>query len=140
MKSSEASALKSKIVIVDDNPTNVALLEDILDEEEYENLECFTDPREALTYCQNEDVDLILLDIRMPNLNGMELMEQLADKISNEFLPIIILTAQNDSETRQQALSAGAHDFLNKPFEQWEVLLRIKNSLTTRQFYLSQKP
>ncbi|MCW9034887.1 MAG: response regulator [Rhodospirillales bacterium] len=133
------NALMSKIVIIDDNPTNVALLEDMLDEEGYENLVCFTDPREALSHCQNEEVDLILLDIRMPHLNGIQLMEQLADKIHSEYLPIIVLTAQKDAETRENALRVGANDFLNKPFEQWEVLLRIHNTLVTRMLYSGQR-
>ncbi|MBN2705405.1 MAG: response regulator [Deltaproteobacteria bacterium] len=128
----------AKILIVDDNPANVALLEAILEEEEFDNLVSTTDPYQVLPLCRQNDFDLILLDIRMPGLSGIEVMQQLQEVMADNFLPVIVLTAQTDPETRQQALAAGAKDFLTKPFADWEVLLRIRNTLQTRQFYTRQ--
>ncbi|MBN2645039.1 MAG: response regulator [Desulfuromonadaceae bacterium] len=132
------SLCQAKILIVDDNPANVALLEAILEEEEFENLTSTTDPFEVLPLCTEHRFNLILLDIRMPGLDGLEVMQQLQPILEREFLPIIVLTAQTDDETRQKALSAGAKDFLTKPFEDWEVLLRIRNTLQARLFYTRQ--
>ena len=128
----------AKILIVDDNSSNVALLEAILEEEEFDNLVSTTDPHQVVPLCRQQRFDLILLDIRMPGLSGFEVMQQLKQVTEDDFLPIIVLTAQTDSETRQQALEAGAKDFLTKPFEDWEVLLRIRNTLQTRMFYTRQ--
>jgi putative two-component system response regulator len=73
-----------------------------------------------------------LLDLKMPYLDGFQIMEQLKALDQNSYLPIIILTAQNDREHRLQALSAGAKDFISKPIDQIEVLFRISNALEIR--------
>lgn len=130
--------LNSNILIVDDNVSNVALLEDILEQEGYENYTSTTDPRTVMSLCEEEDFDLVLLDIRMPHLSGFDIMHMLRDKAETNFLPILVLTAQTDQQTRKDALEAGAKDFLTKPFVSWEVLLRIKNMLETRFFYKRQ--
>lgn len=126
------------ILIVDDNPANVALLEAILDENEYRNLHTTTDPFEVLPLWREHHFDLILLDIRMPGMSGFEVLKKLRAAAGDEFLPVIVLTAQTDDETRKQALAAGAKDFLTKPFSDWEVLLRIHNTLLTRMYYSRQ--
>lgn len=133
-----ADIYSANILIVDDNPTNVALLEAVLEEEEYTNVFSTTDPFQVLPLHREHQFDLILLDIRMPGMSGIEVLKKLRVIASDDFLPVIILTAQTDPETRQQALLAGAKDFLTKPFEDWEVLLRIKNTLETRLFYTRQ--
>lgn len=128
----------AKILIVDDNPSNVALLEAILEEEEYTNIFSTTNPLEVLPLYLEHRFDLILLDIRMPGMSGIEVLKLLHERIQDDYLPVIVLTAQTDMETRQQALEAGAKDFVAKPFEDWEVLLRIRNMLDTRRFYTRQ--
>jgi putative two-component system response regulator len=135
----ERNILNSKILVVDDNPINVALLEAILEVNGYADVHATTDPREVLPLFEIEKFDLILLDIRMPHMNGIEVMERLHAVVEDDYLPILVLTAQTDSETRRQALSAGAKDFLSKPFEEWEILLRIRNMLETRVYYNGQK-
>ncbi|KAF0189065.1 MAG: response regulator [Desulfobulbaceae bacterium] len=127
---------KSNILIVDDNPANVSLLEFILEDEGYDNVTSTTDPRLVLPLCRKQSFDLILLDIRMPYMSGHEVMEQLQKELSDEHLAI--LTAQTDMQTQQDALKLGAKDFVTKPFEQWEVMLRIHNMLETRYFYKQQ--
>ncbi len=126
---------EANILIVDDNPANVALLEAILEDENFDHLVGVTDPYQVVPLCRQQRFDLILLDIRMPGISGIDVMHQLKEVTANDFLPIIVLTAQTDPETRQQALEAGAKDFLTKPFEDWEVLLRIRNTLQTRWYY-----
>ncbi len=128
----------AKILIVDDNPANVALLEAILEEEDFAEVYSTTKPGEVLGLYRQHRFDLILLDIRMPGMSGIEVLQQLQKSVIDEFLPVIVLTAQTDQETRQQALAAGAKDFLTKPFEDWEVVLRIKNTLQTRLYYTRQ--
>ena len=128
----------AKILIVDDNPANVALLEAILDEEEYDNVFSTTDPFQVLPLYQEHVFDLILLDIRMPGISGIEVLKRLKKVVRDDFLPVIVLTAQTDQETRLQALDAGAKDFMTKPFEAWEVMLRIRNTLETRIYYTRQ--
>lgn len=130
--------LNSNILIVDDNASNVALLEDILDQEGYENYTSTTDSRAVMGLCEEEEFDLILLDIRMPHLSGFDVMGLLRAQTTTKHLPILVLTAQTDQQTRKDALEAGAKDFLTKPFVSWEVLLRIRNMLETRYFYKRQ--
>ena len=128
----------AKILIVDDNLANVALLEAILEEEDYGAVFSTTDPRDVLPLYRQHQFDLILLDIRMPWLSGIEVLNLLREEIVNDYVPVIVLTAQTDMETREQALTAGAKDFITKPFEDWEVLLRIQNMLETRMYYTRQ--
>lgn len=130
--------LESNILIVDDNPTNIALLEDILEQEGYENYISTTDPRKVTALYASESFDLLLLDIRMPHMSGIDVMKALKEQVQSDFLPILVLTAQTDMQTRKDALEAGAKDFVTKPFEHWEVLLRIRNMLETRYFYKRQ--
>ncbi|NDV22038.1 HD domain-containing phosphohydrolase [Desulfovibrio sp. JC022] len=134
----EKTLLDSSILIVDDNPTNIVLLENILERKGYENYTSTADPRTVVPLNAEEHFDLILLDIRMPHMSGIEVLEALKEQIKDEFLPVLVLTAQTDEKTRQEALEAGATDFLTKPFQFWEVLLRIKNMLESRYYYKQQ--
>lgn len=135
----DAELKQSNILIVDDNTANIVLMESILENDGYDEFSSTTDPRTVVSLCQNEEFDLILLDIRMPHMSGLEVMEALAKEFTADYyLPIIVLTAQLDQQTRQNALSMGAKDFLTKPFQHWEALLRIRNQLETRYFYKRQ--
>ncbi|MDX1587854.1 MAG: EAL domain-containing protein [Oleiphilaceae bacterium] len=121
--------LQSHILIVDDNPINVEILQDLLESEGYTQLQGLCDPREVMTACEERLPDLILLDIRMPHISGQELLQQLRERWQKRCPPIIVLTAQTDEQTRQEALGAGARDFLSKPFNHQEALQRIRNNL-----------
>ena len=129
---------KSRILIVDDNQTNVQLLEMLLQMENFENVQSTMDPRDVVGLHQEHNFDLILLDIRMPHMDGFQVMEALKDIHKEDYLPIIILTAQQDMETRLRALELGAKDFLTKPFDRLEVLHRIENMLEVRHLYNQQ--
>jgi putative nucleotidyltransferase with HDIG domain len=127
----------SRILIVDDQPSNVMLLEGILQEEDFTSYRSITDSREVLPTFIDYLPDLILLDLQMPYLDGFAVMKQLqACMTPGDFLPILVLTADITPEAKRRALTEGALDFLTKPFDATEVLLRIKNLLQTRLLHL----
>lgn len=125
-----------KILVIDDEPLNVALLEDVLTGSGYSRVKTITDSRTALEICANYGPDLILLDLMMPFVDGFAILEALRTPVSEIFLPIIVLTADVNEETKRRALRAGATDFLLKPFDETEVLLRIGNVLEIRRLHL----
>ena len=133
------STLKNaKILIVDDKVSNIVILEELLEESGYTNVQSTTDPRLVVGLFQSFNPDLILLDLMMPHLNGFEVMQQINTLIPKEtYFPILVLTADIKNETKLQALSGGAKDFLSKPFDLYEVRLRINNLLETN--YLHQQ-
>lgn len=130
-----AAYVKMRILIVDDEPANVALLEDMLGDQGYNNLKATTDSRRVPDLCREFDPDLILLDLCMPHVDGFAILESLRAERSDTYLPIIVLTADVNEETKRRALHCGATDFLNKPFDYIEVLLRIRNLLETRRIH-----
>ncbi|QHD50761.1 EAL domain-containing protein [Vreelandella aquamarina] len=123
------------LLVVDDNSINVELLLDLLDDQGFDNVHGLSDPRLVLAHCQAALPDLILLDIRMPYLDGYGVMEQLQSTFAEHTPPVIVLTAQIDDETRHRALSMGVRDFLTKPFKHDEVLQRIRNTLSVEHRY-----
>ncbi|MBK9356064.1 MAG: response regulator [Bacteroidales bacterium] len=133
-----STLVNANILIVDDQKVNIDILEGFLDIQGYTNLCSVTDPREVMNQYNSFHPDLILLDLSMPFLNGFEVMEQLRSVVpDDDYLPVLVLTADAQIEVRQAALSSGASDFLTKPFDLIEVGLRIKNLLKTR--YLHQQ-
>lgn len=126
------SLLQAKILIVDDQPPNVILLHRMLEAEGYCDITSTSDPTQVYPLHQEHNFDLILLDIRMPELDGFGIMKQLTQDTNTDYLPILVLTAQTDEETRLRALSLGARDFVTKPFNRLEILNRIHNLLEVR--------
>ena len=123
----------AKILVIDDEPSNVRLLERILENFGGLELRCTTDPREAIPIFAEFQPDLVLTDLHMPHLNGYQVMEQLKQIIpDDEFLPIVVLTADITPKTRHDALEAGAIDFITKPLDTNEVKLRVRNLLKSR--------
>jgi putative two-component system response regulator len=132
----DISLSTSRILIIDDQPSNVLLLEGILQEEDYTAYRSLTDSREALPVFLEYRPDLVLLDLQMPYLDGFEVMKQLRGYVMpGAFLPILVLTANITSEAKRRALAEGATDFLTKPFDATEVLLRIRNLLQTGELH-----
>ena len=127
---------RMKILVIDDEPLNVALLEDILALSGYKRVKSITDSRTALAVCEEFEPDLILLDLMMPHVDGFAILESLRSAPREVCLPVIVLTADANEPTRRRALRAGATDFLLKPFEEWEVLFRIANTLEVRRLHL----
>src|ERR1700682_1271038 len=130
---SDVDLTSSRILIVDDQEANVRLLEFILDSAGFREYRHTTDSRQVLHLWASFQPDLILLDLQMPHLDGFKVMEQLATELpSHVYLPILVLTADISAEAKRKALSSGASDFLSKPLDAIEVILRIKNLLRTR--------
>jgi putative two-component system response regulator len=130
------TATKMKILIVDDEPINIALLEDLLTEAGYKQVRSVTDSRLALDTCDTFAPDLILLDLMMPHVDGLTILHALRSACGQIFLPVIVLTADVNEETKRAALGAGATDFLLKPLDHLEVLLRIANLLEMRRLHI----
>ena len=126
-----AELAKMKILIIDDEPLNVALLQEILLENGYSSVESVIDSKVALDTCKTSQPDLILLDLMMPPPDGFAILDSLRAEDYEAFRPIIALTADPAEETKRRALHAGATDFLTKPFDHTEVILRIRNLLRT---------
>ncbi len=134
----DSNLKNAKILIVDDKESNIGILEGLLEVSGYTHFQSATDPRLVVGLFKSFNPDLILLDLMMPNLSGFEVMEELqAITPPNTYIPILVLTANITNEAKIRALSGGAKDFLSKPFDLYEVQLRISNLLETR--YLHQQ-
>jgi len=120
---------QAKILVVDDEPANLKLLDKMLVSQGYEPPTLIQDPRAVLDQYHEIKPDLILLDINMPHLDGYQVMEALRSLSDPLLPPIIILTAQHSHEVRLKALACGARDFVGKPFDRDELLMRVRNLL-----------
>jgi len=133
MKQNQSEILSASILIVDDQPANVELLAQLLADTGYTRTTCLTNPHEVCAAYRANPHDLILLDLKMPGMDGFEVMQALAADEPGTILPVIVLTAEPGHKLR--ALQAGARDFISKPFEVAEVRTRIHNMLETRLLY-----
>ena len=134
--SPQSAFRNARILIVDDELANVEVLRRMLEHEGFTRIESTTDSREAAAMYVAHRPDLILLDLRMPHLDGLEVMERLNEIAEATYLPILILSGDLTPDARRDALSKGAKDFVSKPFQCDELLLRIKTLLETRLLYL----
>jgi EAL domain-containing protein (putative c-di-GMP-specific phosphodiesterase class I)/DNA-binding NarL/FixJ family response regulator len=120
------------IYIADDQPANRLLLERILAQGGFTRVSSFPDGQSLLTACDEKEPDLVLVDLRMPGIDGFGVLELLRRESADGYLPVVVLTAEPSRDTRKRALSLGAADFLAKPFDFDEVLLRSRNLIQTR--------
>ncbi|MET0321730.1 MAG: EAL domain-containing protein [Duganella sp.] len=127
---SETDILHARILIVDDQPVNIELLEYLLKSTGYQAVSSTTDARAVAGLHAAHRYDLIILDMQMPGMNGFEVMDALRPLEADSWLPVLVVTAQPDHKLR--ALEAGARDFLSKPIDPVEVLTRIRNMLEVR--------
>lgn len=127
---SASDILHGKILIVDDLDANVILLERMLRGAGYVATASTKNPLEVFELHRKNRYDLILLDLQMPGMDGFQVMEGLKDIESDGYLPVLVITAQPEHKLR--ALQVGAKDFISKPFEQAEVLARVRNMLEVR--------
>src|SRR3954452_4445265 len=134
---SPADILNAKILIVDDQEANVLLLERILRGASYTVVSSTTDPRKVCELHRENHYDLILLDLQMPALDGFQVMDALKEIETEGYLPVLVITAQPEHKLR--ALKSGARDFVTKPFDLAEVLLRVKNMVEVRLLHLETK-
>ncbi|WEK53410.1 MAG: response regulator [Candidatus Cohnella colombiensis] len=129
--------LYSKILIVDDQEYNISLLERILTRSGFKHLYSTMDPLELETMLAQIEPDIVLLDLHMPGMDGFEALQRIrASHGSEQYLPVLMLTADTTTEVRQRGLQVGVNDFLTKPYDRTEVILRINNLLRTRHLHL----
>jgi PAS domain S-box-containing protein len=121
------------ILIVDDQESNVSLLQQLLSADGYTSVDSTMKPQEVCALHRKNRYDLILLDLQMPGMDGFQVMEGLKTNIADRYLPVIVLTAQPGHKLK--ALQAGAKDFISKPFDLVEVKTRIHNMLEVRLLY-----
>lgn len=132
----DTDILQSRLLLVDDQAANLRLLEDILAREGFTQVLSVADPRRALELYAAFDPDLVILDLMMPGLDGYAVLEQLSRlRQPDDYRPVLVITADATTEARRRALSLGARDFLTKPFDQVEAMLRVWNLLETRCLY-----
>ncbi len=117
-----------RILVIDDLPENVFMLQDRLENEGYEILTAY-DGKSGIEKAQTELPDLILLDVMMPGINGIEVCKTLVNNKKTSDIPIILVTAKTGAEDTKEGLDAGAYDYIKKPFNKIELLARVKSAL-----------
>ncbi len=130
---SHEEIIAARILIVDDQESNVMLLESLLSDAGYSNFQSTMNPEEVCALHRKIGFDLILLDLQMPVMDGFQVLAALKTNISDAYVPVIVLTAQ--PAHKLQALQSGAKDFISKPFDLIEVKTRIHNMLEVRLLY-----
>ena len=134
---SVADILKASILIVDDKQVNISLLDQMLRGAGYSSITSTRHSRDVVALHTKNRYSLILLDLQMPGMDGFQVMEELKTIETDGYLPVLVVTAQPDLKLR--ALKAGAKDFVSKPFELAEVLIRVYNILEVRLLHLETK-
>ena len=124
---------QARILIVDDLPANIALLEEMLQQAGYTHVSSTTDPSQVCELHRRDPYDLILLDLQMPGMDGFQVIEALKANEQDAYLPVLVITAQPAHKVR--ALQAGAKDFISKPFDLVEARTRVRNLLEVRLLY-----
>jgi putative two-component system response regulator len=124
---------KPKILVVDDQPKNIELLEAYLALEGYEVITASTG-KEALVKLDNDDIDLILLDVMMPEMDGFEVTRRIRLTENNRLLPVILVTALKETEDRIKGIEAGCDDFISKPVDKMELVARVRSLLKIKAY------
>jgi len=139
MRLTQYHELYMKIAIIDDTPLNLTLMQALVGKLPECDPVPFSDPVEGLAWCQTNDPDLIIVDYMMPDIDGVEFIRQFRAKPENEDVPILMVTADHERQTRYNALQSGATDFLNKPVDRNEFQPRVHNMLALRRAHLSTR-
>jgi len=134
---SASDILNARILVVDDKPANVQLIERMLEGAGYSTVESTNDPRAVCDLHRRNNYSLILLDLQMPGLDGFQVMEGLKEIEGDGYLPVLVITAQPAHKLR--ALEAGAKDFVSKPFDLAELRARVRNILEVRLLHLKAR-
>ncbi len=126
------------ILIVDDTPVNLVLLEDILKQEGYGDIHCVGSAREAFAFLERggplgPDVDLILMDVVMPGMDGIEACRQIKAQERLKDIPVVMITVRDDTEALQQSFAAGANDYIIKPVKETELLSRTRSVMRLKR-------
>lgn len=130
----DPSVKSAVIMAIDDEPANLSLVDRAFRREGFDRIVTFLDPRDALSAFAEATPDLVLLDLMMPGVDGYELLESFRRLIAaNDYLPILVLTADSTMNARLRALSLGANDVLLKPYDVAELLMRSWVLIETRR-------
>lgn len=128
----------AKIIVIDDNEQLLKFAQQVLKGGGYNDVRLIQDPRLAVDAIIGEDIDLVLVDVHMPHMDGYEVLERAIRKLGKDtYVPILMCTSDNAPESRQRALKLGASDFIAKPYETTEMLLRVRNFLRMRWMNLT---
>ena len=132
----ERDAIRSsKIMIIDDEDLVIRVVRRFLSSDGYENFVTLTDPREALQAINREQPDVVLLDIMMPHITGLDLLKIRQKTAALQHVPFIILSANSENQIKREALQLGATDFLSKPVDPSDLILRVQNALTVKRHH-----
>ena len=115
-----------KVAIVDDSPFTLAIYRRVLEQLQDVELQTFISPRLALAAVCADEPDLIIVDYRMPEIDGLEFIERFRKANADPDIPILVATADSDADVRRRALELGASDFIQKPADPFEFLVRTK--------------
>ena len=130
----DVACAQSTIMMVDDEPIILETLQMFLEDAGYANFITTTEPKKALNMVVLKKPDVVLLDVMMPEITGLEILAQMRSKEALKHIPAIILTSATDPETKLQALELGATDFLAKPVDPSELALRLRNTLAAKAY------
>jgi putative two-component system response regulator len=128
----------ARVLIADDIAMNVRLLHTLLERAGFEDIKSTTRAEEVIPLFVAEQPDIVLLDLHMPGIDGLELVRRLRSTTrGSTYLPIVVLTGDTSAEAKRETLDAGASDFVTKPYDATEVTLRVRNLLETRRLHLA---
>ncbi len=128
----------ARILVVDDTPVNLELVRELLEMEGYSRIQSVSDGETAIEAIVRDEPDLVLLDLHMPRMSGYDVLEALDGRLRPEALiPILVFTADTTLAAKQRALKLGASDFIAKPVESTELMLRVRNFLRMRRMHLA---
>lgn len=125
---------QASIMLVDDESITLDTLQIFLEDAGYQHFVLTSDAREAIPTLERERPDIVLLDLMMPYVNGFEILEYIRSNERFEHLPVVVLTSSSDAPTRLKALEMGATDFLAKPVDESELVLRVRNTLNAKAY------
>ncbi|MBF0483497.1 MAG: response regulator [Candidatus Omnitrophica bacterium] len=129
---SQDQIIQSNIMLVDDDPVSITLIRQILKKNGFANIHAITDPRKAEELYEKIKPELLILDLNMPEISGLDIIKKLKLTYADDYLPILILTSDDDKKLRQISLDSGAKDFVNKPYDNNEVISRSRNIIEVR--------
>ena len=124
----------SIMMLDDDEPIMMEVVEGLLADAGYQRFIKLSDPREAIETLLREQPDVLLLDLKMPHLSGFDVLKAMREDPSLKYLPVVVLTSSTDAENKLKALEYGATDFLGKPVDPSELVLRLRNTLAAKAY------
>jgi CheY-like chemotaxis protein len=124
--------IDARILVVDDNDDNLSLIKAVLARAGATEVSAESDPRQVPARLAAIDPDLVVLDLRMPHVDGYELLTEISAYAAGDYLPVLVLTADATRAAVERAIREGAQDVVTKPFENAELVVRIRNLLQTR--------